>query len=209
MTLPHEADLPGARAALADAIHALAGRTATTITRDNGETNIVFGDSILTQLVDYTAGAQGTSNGSHARSMPPVVLDAIRLRTDIDSRVRDWWPRPHALPTSDRLHALADHHWRPQDVPDITAITTTINSWTTKARTLIDPPRRWTLPTPCPACGQATIHRPDSTGEHVRQPALQISATGCECMACHTVWTPELYVHLARVLGTMPTNVLE
>ncbi|MGV9611366.1 DUF7340 domain-containing protein [Nocardia xishanensis] len=41
-----------------------------------------------------------------------------------------------------------------------------------------------------PACGHHTVHRPDVSGEHVRQAALQITANGCVCQSCRASWAP-------------------
>jgi hypothetical protein len=49
------------------------------------------------------------------------------------------------------------------------------------------------------------------TAKLVRVPALQIVADrGCTCQVCYHVWPPDLYTHLARVLGCgLPQGVLE
>jgi hypothetical protein len=67
------------------------------------------------------------------------------------------------------------------------------------------------LSAPCPACGAKSAFRRDSAGELVRQPALQIiTEIGCTCLVCRHTWGPELYLHLARVLGfEIPAGVIE
>jgi hypothetical protein len=62
-----------------------------------------------------------------------------------------------------------------------------------------------------PACGATTVYRKDSTGELVRQPALQIVAEhGCTCQACRYTWAPSHYLLLCKVLGfELPAGVLE
>lgn len=211
---PDEAGLPAAREALHDALHTFAGRTTTHITRDDGTTELHFGDPLITQLEDYLDSAQGDgSTGSfHRRSMAPVVLDALELLTTITTTLGVWIANLQlpATPTPlDMLHQLQDRTWRPQDINIICTITTTLDGWTRATRILLDPPRRWTLPAPCPACQVATVYRPDTAGEHVRQPALQITAHGCTCLNCKHTWEPQLFAHLARTLGTLPDNVLE
>jgi hypothetical protein len=54
------------------------------------------------------------------------------------------------------------------------------------------------------------VYRRDSAGELVRQPALQIVAEqGCTCQACRHCCTPDLYLHLCRVLGfDLPDGVI-
>jgi len=34
-------------------------------------------------------------------------------------------------------------------------------------------------------------------------------AEGCQCQSCRTTWSPERFVWLSRVLGSLPDNVLE
>ena len=69
-----------------------------------------------------------------------------------------------------------------------------------EARQIIDPPPRLSLAMPCPECGTRTVYRPDSGGDVVRQPALAISDEGCRCQHCRTLWPPESYRLLAKVL---------
>ncbi|GAA4756177.1 DUF7340 domain-containing protein [Gordonia alkaliphila] len=203
MTNPDEHNLPGARKAFADAVHALAGRTSTTFTRDDGTPDIVFGDPLLDQLADRVTGTQGAGGTrGHAGSKAPIVIDAVDLLATIRRTITSWIP-------SGNLHVLAEQPWRPQDVPLLTERTRLIHTWTNKARSLLDPPRRWTIPAPCPACGTATVYRQDGAGDTVRQPALQIGPDGCQCQHCLHTWAPEYFAHLARTLGTLPANVLE
>ncbi|MGB3707618.1 DUF7341 domain-containing protein [Gordonia sp. (in: high G+C Gram-positive bacteria)] len=205
MTDQTEANLPGTIAAFQAAIHALAGRTRDTITRDNGKLEPVWGDSIYQQLVDYVSGAQGTGHGSHARSMPPIVIDAVDLIKQIDSTVRGWatFDRPGRANHGDTiglLYRLEDKPWRPQDVPQLTERTQDLVWWCGQARALLDPPRRWTLPSPCPECAVTTVYRKDSAGEVVRQPALQITDDGCVCQHCREYWPPERFGILAEAI---------
>lgn len=205
MTDTTEHDLPGTRQAFRDAIHALIGHTRTLIERDNGATEPAWGDPLYTQLREYIAGAQGNgSSGAFHRSMPPVVLDAVDLCDQIDRTVKTWWPEdsdPRHGTTHTRLSWMEQQQFRPQDVPWLKARTADLTWWAARARELLDPPRRWTLPNPCPACGTAKVYRPDSAGETVRQPALQIGRHGCECQHCHTVWPPERFGILAGAIG--------
>ena len=200
MTHPDETNLPGVRRAFQDAIQALIGRTRTLIARDDGTTEPAWADPLLDQLRDYVAGAQGTGNGSHARSMPPVVLDAVDLSDQITRTVREWTTQLIGTTTS-RLASIEELAWRPQDVPWLQDRTAELTWWAARIRELLDPPRRWTLPAPCPQCDTTTVYRQDSAGETVRQPALQIGAHGCECQKCRTYWPPESFVVLAAAIG--------
>lgn len=208
-------DLPAIKRALSEAVHNLVGRTTTYLDRDEGTTepNIVWGDSKYQQLVDYMSGAQGTRNGNTARSMPPVVLDAVALVDTIDRTVREWQPTAGTGPALDetvrRLHLIVDYPWTPDDTAPMEAMTAKLQVWVARIDNLLDPPARWTISAACPSCGESTVYREDSAGEQVRSPALSIDTGGCECQACHMIWDPSYFAHLARTLGVLPENVLE
>jgi len=155
------------------------------------------------QLRDSLAGGQ--SEGGGGARLVPIWADALDLLIEIDTAVACW--QPAGTSTPDRLRAI-EHHWtttgRPQDCRQIDQISGIVTSWVTGQggiRRLLTEERRWTLPNPCPACGTAIAYRKDSGGATVRIPALQISPTGCACAACRTVWPPDKFEWLARVLG--------
>lgn len=202
MTDPDEQQLPDALRALRDAVHALAGRR--TIATNGG---LGVAASLYNDLLDYVQGAQGTGFGNPARSMPPVVVDAVDLQAEIDRNVRAW--TTGTADTQTRLWALADHRWRPQDVPHLWALAPTIRDWCTRIEHLLDPPKRTPIPAACPACGARTIHKQDTAGDTVRDDALHITPHGAECGACSTRWDPTQYISLGHQLGTIPDGVLE
>jgi hypothetical protein len=86
-----------------------------------------------------------------------------------------------------------------------------VASWAVSVASLLSPTAVKQLSAPCPACGAQSAYKRDSAGERVRVPALQIiTEIGCTCLVCRYTWGPELYLHLARVLGfKTPTGVLE
>lgn len=143
------------------------------------------------------------TGGHHDGPQPPVWVDAVDLRTKIGALVSEWAQTWQLACTEvvDRLHALADHGWRPQDVDAMQAIADMCVRWAAEIDSLFDPPRKVTLAAPCPSCQVATVYRPDETGEHVRQAALAITQRGCECLNCRYVWAPDKYVFLARLIG--------
>lgn len=179
-------------------------------------------DSLYQQLIEEIPGQQGTGHGV-PRSIPPLCLDAAALLTEIDTAITCWepnWPIPLPSinpwayeddhPTVLRIRQLSTRKWRPQDTHSIQQIANNIQSWCSGIKAILTPTRRWALPNPCPACNTATVHRKDSAGETVRQPALQIGPNGCECQCCHHKWAPEYFQHLANVLGyKLPEGVLE
>jgi hypothetical protein len=153
-------------------------------------------DSLYEQLEQAIPGT-GNGNGHHTPgSSPPLNLDAVDLKNEIDTALTIW--------------KLDQRKWRPQDTKAIHQATRHITTWTQQIRALLDPTPHKTLPNPCPECGQRYAYRHNSSGEYVRQGALQINHHGCECLKCHTRWPPEHFQLLAGVLGyPMPTGVLE
>lgn len=197
---------------LADAIHELAGLRPQQITLDNGQTKTIAGESRYTEIATNITGRQGTQNGGVARSMPLLWIDAYDWLTKVDTKVKEWAHTTGTGTTPNQLYALLELAWRPQDTHQIHEYTKQLKTWSAKADQLIqaEDTHRWELTAPCPACGTKTIHRPDSTGEYVRQAALQLDATGCTCQHCKYTWAPEYYQHLARVLDCpLPAGVLE
>lgn len=201
-----DGSLPHARNQLGDAISALCDPKPQTL-HDGGLTWV---DSWYVQLQDAIPGSKRDRTGVSA-SQPPVWVDALQLKHEIDTAAAIW-ERPFPAPPGDlsdetepvtvlRLRVINARTWRPQDVRSILQITEAIASWTENIQQLLTDKPRWHLPAPCPACGKKIVHRHDSSGELVRQPALQIGTHGCECAGCHTRWAPEFFTHLARVLG--------
>jgi hypothetical protein len=75
-----------------------------------------------------------------------------------------------------------------------------LQRWAIAAAELVAPEPRVYLRQPCPRCGASHAYR-DSSGEHVRAPALRVSETGCECLACGGYWDSGQFHWLARLLG--------
>lgn len=165
------------------------------------------------QLFDAVqAGRTGAStNGGRSGSGSPLWTDALDLLDEIDTAAAIWQPAYRGVPpTVARLRLQAEQSWRPQDVRELEQKTVALKGWRLDIETLFNPPRRYTLAAPCPACGTKTVHRPDNTGEIVRQPALQIDANGCHCLHCHYTWEPYRYRILAAALECpLPEGVLE
>lgn len=157
--------------------------------------------SLYMQLWDATAASVGEYGGV-ARSLPPVWIDSVQLRIEIDTAVEAWHPQLAGVPpTVGRLRGLTKRNWRPQDTRGIEQIADACEGWVKDINTLLDPPPRWTLPAACPRCMVAVVRRKDSGGELVRQPALQLSAGGCRCIACQAFWPPLQFTFLASLLG--------
>lgn len=180
-------------------------------------------DSHYTELQEALPGDQGTGFSGVARSLPPMFVDAADLLHEIDTAVACWEPRP-AIDASDdnpppmtviRLRSIEAHGcrgqaWRPQDASKAEQIADNLEAWAASIKQLLHPTPAWSLPNPCPACQTAIVYRKDAAGDMVRKPALSIGPNGCECQKCHYIWGPQLFQHLANVLGyELPKGVLE
>jgi phage terminase large subunit GpA-like protein len=147
-------------------------------------------------LAGAIPGTQG--NQRHIPgSSPPLNLDAVDLKNDIDSKLTQW--------------QLSKQHWRPQDTELIDTYTADIHLWCKRIDALLNPVHTKQISAACPHCEHTHVYRHNSSGESVRTAALQIVAeVGCQCLHCHATWTPDRYLLLCRVLGfDVPTGVLE
>lgn len=167
--------------------------------------------SLYMQIFDAVAGQQlQTGGGGGSKSRPPFDTDAFDLLTNIDELLEIWQPAYTGVPaTIGRLRTMLTTNYRPQDVHGLEQKISIMRDWAAEIAEKLNPSVKWTLPNPCPACNKAVVYRKDSTGEPIRQPALQIGPQGCYCTNCRTIWAPDKFVFLAKVLGTMPANVLE
>lgn len=155
-------------------------------------------------LTDAIRGQQGTSHGHRARSLPLVWLDALELLTEIDDRIM--LEQPAGRDTPDRIQRIMARSYRPQDSHWLLTFAKALTQWRQQIGELLDPQPHWTVAAPCPNCDTTTIYRKDTGGDMVRQPALRLTRTRCECGHCHTKWAPEQYALLARVLNAAETN---
>jgi hypothetical protein len=211
-----DGNLPAAERALRAAIGSLIWEQVDWINNQ-----AVTAPSLVDQFRDAIAGKQGSGRGHSARSLPLVWVDAVDKLNGMDAELRAWersdLPSLHIQPdnppadVAGRVRELGGRAWRPQDVARIEQITARLTAWAADIATMLDPPRRITVPAACPVCDATTTHRRDKSGELVRVPALTIVAElGCTCAACGAHWTPDLYRHLARVLECpVPAGVLE
>ena len=185
-----------------DAIDDLTGRRTEFYDTDGGK-RIGVRDSRYQEIQDHLEGQQGSQAGGVARSMPPLWVDAVEWLRVVDAEVAQWVPDRGRADTPDRLQALYEMHWRPQDIGIITGYTEMLVRWAKRADALLDPDESHTyeLMAPCPACQTKTVYRPDSGGEYVRMAALSVTAEKCTCLKCGTVWTSQYFQFLANTLG--------
>jgi hypothetical protein len=208
-----DGDVIGAKQRLSDAISKLIDPKPETRHLEDGHIKIEWLDSRYQQLCDEIPGSRGNKARLPASS-PPLCIDAAELKHEIDTAAAVWEPKPLIdASQSDppaiaviRLRAVDGRAWRPQDVRHIDGITATITAWCEAIQQLLNPTPKWTLPSPCPACGTKTVYRINSGGESVRQAALTVGPEGCNCLKCHTLWSPDRFIFLAKVLGYEFTN---
>jgi hypothetical protein len=218
VTQPHEdGQLRPALTRLADTVSALCDPQAQTV-----DGRLYWLDSPYQQLSEAVYTERSQTGSGVSKSTPPLWVDAEDLLREIDIGVACAHPQtppfdgdltPQNPPTAitiRRLRAIEAKKWRPQDVHWLDQFTARLESWAVSIKNLLTETAHWSLPNPCPACQTRTVYHKDSGGETVRQPALQIGPMGCECQRCHAVWAPNLFAHLALVLGyPLPAGVLE
>ncbi|WP_067844508.1 DUF7341 domain-containing protein [Nocardia lijiangensis] len=199
---------------LDDAVHTLIGYRLHRHTDTDGKTHSGYRESVYGEIRAELAARQGEGGTLRPRSLPPAWVEGLDWLTDVDTTIAAWWPG--ASPTEGqpetvcRLNELAATAWAPEDQQFVREWINQLVRWSETGKALLEPVRRWELVAACPACGVRTVHRPDTSGEPVRQAALQITTAGCTCQSCHTVWAPTHYRLLAAALGCqIPAGVLE
>ena len=195
-----DGSLPSSLNRLNNAIYAVFKPLTTII---NNQTHTA--PSLYDQLCEAVAGQTGERSGGKAGM--PLWVDAADLKNVIITQLAQWQVKgttPH-----ERITNLQKRPWRPQDCDYLETISAVMETWPHHIRALLSPEPKWSLAAACPNCNTTVVHRRDSAGDIVRQPALQISNHGCVCQRCRTLWEPKRFAHLARVLGYDTTAVAE
>ncbi len=196
-------------------MHDLVGMRTTQIQTDGDGFRTVVGDSLYQVMSDSIQGLiRDQDSAAGWRSVPPVWTECSEWLRDVDVEVKAWWSDGTGVnkATVNRLHALLDHAWGPDDVDQLRGYTDHLIHWTRNANTLLDGDltHKWELRAPCPACGTRTHLVEDSTGERIRQFALQVDQYGATCGACKYTWGRSYFEHLALTIGCeTPAGVLE
>lgn len=217
-------DLDLARSNLDMAVHELVGRQVLDVTRETTEAysgtpvrvdivDRVWGESRYDQLAASLDTPKATGRTMKGGSQPPIWVDAADLKREIDQAITEWWPYCADLgatrtssTTVATLHALVDHKWQPDAADGLDRIAEKLAKFATAIDRLFDPPKRVSLAAPCPECDKVTVYRPDSCGDWVRRPALQIGEGECECLACGKTWDRSEFRWLATLIGATPEN---
>jgi hypothetical protein len=160
--------------------------------------------SLLEQLLDALPGSANTDHsapgtGAHRAALALNVLDLIH------SMQRAVGNRDHTHLAQDlRAWAARSGEWRTSNVTYLEHAASWAETWVTTGRSLLDPPRRWSLPAACPQCGHAIAYVRDDSNEIVRRPALELDRTTgearCLTHGCGARWAPEQLLFLARLL---------
>jgi len=191
--------------ALAPAVHALHDAVAALCApqpHQHRPGRILWLDPRYQQLSDAMNGQSISGHGhTRAASLIPAQIDCLELKLRIDVRtaaISAQWRVSAKLDTPSRLQALAEQSWRPQDAHQLEQIATEIRSWV-KAIDDLFAARIIYLPDRCPQCDHSHAYRWQNDGQHVRTPALIITADWvAACQQCHATWPP---LFLARRLG--------
>jgi uncharacterized protein with PIN domain len=152
--------------------------------------------SLYRQLEDLVHGQTGERSGG--RPGAPLYVDCLDLLVRIDAESAKMCRGTDNVEI--RIQWLINHNYRPQDSALVESWADQITQWTRLAQAILDPDPHWTLPNACPECRTKVVYR-TVAGEEVRQPALHITHEGCRCQRCRTLWPPDRFELLAKILN--------
>jgi hypothetical protein len=196
--------------ALADlraALHDLIDPVERKVLRDSGIATSHRAPSLLDQLraAASTSGESGRG-GRGGRSTIPVDPAAVDLMGEIATGVEDMHARAleHSRPTvEDLLRGAVAMVERWDDPVAIDWAVGWLGHWRRAVLAQLDPPRRYHLAAPCPACHVTMVTRHNGT-EDVQTPTLLIdTTTGAECQSCGAHWTRDQFEHLNLVIRSV------
>lgn len=191
------------------------------IIRDNGTTTRHIADlSLLGQLREATGSNGGRPNGPRKTTPMPIDPDAVDLLAAITTTAADLyssaWHADTNPATADgdnieqHLAATVAMVCRRTNGQHLLYLHRTLADWVRTIDTMLDPPRRFHLAAPCPACDARMVWQDDPrTGERVQVPALHVDGMrGCVCLnpKCGHVWPTTHLHHLAEVIGCDPIH---
>lgn len=146
---------------------------------------------LIHQLQDAVPGSGNTDHGtpSTGSARSPVALAALDLLTEIATTAR--------VPVRATVPGLAEHlrEWCDRVCGDETQVVRAAElaaEWPDRARTLLDPPKKWTTPGECPHCGKDTAYT-QQDGEQHRRPAIEFDRANARarCLCCPARWEGE------------------
>lgn len=163
---------------------------------------------LLEQLRDSVGHSGGSSRSSGRTSLPlnPDAFDALR-RIELDAaELHRHAMSQDSITVDARIRAIVAIAGRWTSPGMVAAAADHLRRFVKEIENVLNPPRRYEITAPCPACGVRTVWR-EQDGEQVRVPALTVDAAiGCTCLNCRHVWGPGQLEHLALVIGCDPIN---
>jgi len=135
----------------------------------------------------------------HRFSGSPVCLSSLQIHSEVVGAVRQL-----ATDRDDDPAVLLDSltrtsAWRPQDTSTVLDWCEAVTDWCRRALAIVEPERRMEVRARCPACETRTVYR-HKDGEDIRVPALSVSVSGADCIACGAHWSPAQFGLLIAVL---------
>jgi hypothetical protein len=197
-----EGELLLARRRLEDSIDDLVHHRRYTMRLDGGRLRRVRLPSLYQQVVEAVESHRAGGGGKWAGQFP-FWADALVLLGEIDSEVLKMHSAPHSWSgwTVQRLEAVKQHGWRPQDCKLMLAYSGKLDVFSKRAEALFAP-KPIGLPDACPECGERWVYRLQD-GEQIRVCALQITEDGATCgnPLCRANWPVERLQILGKILG--------
>lgn len=193
------------RADMLASIHRLTGpRYEVYFDPDTDDRRIIDIPSLYDQLVSEMSGRQGNRTGS-PRSIPPVWVDAMRWKMDVDKLVHTWAQRHPIAGASDPaayLRAMDSLALAPADHAFCAHVAATVEEWVARIDALLSERTTHGLRnTACPECKVKHVRRRDTDGQWSKVEALQVSVEGAVCLHCRCEWSSRSFAFLGRVLG--------
>lgn len=176
------------------------------IERDTGEQQWAEVPALVEQLEQAIESSSGAASKFSPRSKPPLYLDAVVMRQDIDEHLRLFKDRTTRAGRM-RAWSAAAGDLKATDPDGLIYCAEKAAHWVSGIRGLLDPKPRFRMRgQACPECGTVRVldnHDTDND-EQTWRPALEIDTDRgvCRCVAhgCRAEWAPEFWPHLAAVL---------
>lgn len=197
-----EGELQLARRRLEDSVDDLVRHQRYTMRLDGGKLKRVRLPSLYQQVAEAVESHRAGGGGKWAGQFP-FWADALVLLGEIDSEVLKMHPGPHSWPgwTVQRLEAVKQHGWRPQDCKLMLNYSSTLDVFSKRVEQLFAP-KPIALSDACPECESRWVYR-EQDGEEIRVAALQITENGATCgnPECRANWPVEYLPMLGKLLG--------
>lgn len=201
------------------ALHELIDPRERGIIRDDGTTTRHQAALSLLDWLREKVGSSTDRSGGYRKASPiPISADAVDLLAEITTTTEGLYAGAWHMGTNPitadgdtieaHLTATTAMVCRHTEGQHLLKLHRYLTGWVHAIDTLLDPPKRFHLAAPCPACGARMVWQDDPrTGERVQVPALHVDGmNGCVCLnpQCQHVWPTTHLEHLAKVIGCTP-----